>query len=264
MSIRIQNLNVIKNAEKILDNLNLSFEDGDVICIMGKNGEGKSTLLKSIMGFKNTYDITGSINFNGLDISNKSIDERSSMGIFLSFQDPVEISGIKMIDYYRSIFNKKYNTNNILKMYKIFEDTLKVVELNHDFLSRSINDGFSGGEKKKNEIVQMLLLNPDVIMLDEIDSGLDFDTTNLIINIVKNRINQKKTVIFISHNLSTIKKLNPNKVVLLADKKIVDVSDIKLAIKIFEKGYKKVLSEYGIHEKAKVINECIGGHFSDK
>ena len=262
--LKISNLLVKSSNNIIINDINLDINEGDVVCILGQNGQGKSTLLKSLMGFSNLFDITGSIQINGQEIINKSIDYRSNIGLFLSYQDPIEISGIKMIDYYRTIFQKKYNTNNILKMYSIFENILKVVELNQDFLSRSINDGFSGGEKKKNEIAQMLLLNPNIIMLDEIDSGLDFDTTNLIINILKHEINKKKTIIFISHNLSTIKELNPNKVVLLANKKIVALGDINLAIKVFQKGYKKTLLEYGVKEEAKVVNECIGGHFNAK
>lgn len=259
--LEINKLKIKKDKQIILDNINLKIEKGDVVCLLGQNGQGKSTLLKAIMGFNNIYDITGSIKYNEKDISNMSIDARTNIGFFYSWQDPVEISGIKQIDFYRIIFQNKYKTTNILELHKKLNNILKEVELGDDFLERYINEGFSGGEKKKNEIAQLLLLDSNLIMLDEIDSGLDFDTTNLIIDII-NKQKKDKTIIFISHHIETINKLNPNKVLLLANKTIVKESDITLAKEIFSKGYKRVLSSLGIDNTNKTIGECIGGHFN--
>ncbi len=264
MLLKISNLSIKKDEKLILDDINLEIAQGDVVCILAQNGVGKSTLLKSIMGFKNMYDIDGHISFNGTDISNMPINERSRLGIYLSMQDPVEISGVKQIDLYRTIFQDRYNSTNTIELYKQLDKILKRVEFNEDVLQRSVNEGFSGGEKKKNEISQMLLLNPDLIMLDEIDSGLDFDTRTLITNIIKEEISKKKTVIFISHQPEMINALKPNKVVLLGGQKVLKVGDYEFAQEILNKGYKKILKEFGVVEQPKTMDSCIGGHFNGK
>ncbi len=262
--LNLRDLNIKKDENVILKNVNLKIENGDVVCILAQNGVGKSTLLKSIMGFNNIYDISGEIEYNGLDISNLSINQRSNLGIYLSMQDPVEITGIKQIDLYRTIFQDRYNTSNTIELYKKLDGILKQVEFNEDFLQRNVNEGFSGGEKKKNEISQMLLLDPELIMLDEIDSGLDFDTRTLIANIIQEQIKKNKTIIFISHQPEMIKSLQPNKVVLLGDNRILKVGDYQFAEEILSKGYKKVLKEFGVVEKTKMMGSCIGGHFNEK
>ncbi len=262
--LNLKNLSIKKDENIILSDINLQIEKGDVVCILAQNGVGKSTLLKSIMGFNNIYDITGKIEFDGKDISQASINERSNLGIFLSMQDPVEIQGIKQIDLYRTIFQDRYNTSNTIALYKRLDGILKKVEFNEDFLERNVNEGFSGGEKKKNEISQMLLLDPELIMLDEIDSGLDFDTRALIFNIIKEEIAKHKTVIFISHQQEMIKALQPNKVILLGGNKVVKIGDYNFAEEILAKGYKKTLKEFGVEEKPRTMDSCIGGHFNGK
>ncbi len=262
--IEIKDLIIKKDENIILENVSLNIEKGDVVCVLGQNGRGKSTLMKAIMGFSNVYDISGSIKFNNKEISHLSINERSSIGLFLSMQDPVEIQGVSQIDLYRAIFQNRYNTANVIEVYKKLDVILKKVELNEDFLNRSVNEGFSGGEKKKNEISQMLLLDPELIMLDEIDSGLDFDTRTLITNIIKEQIQKKKTVIFISHTPEMIKDLHPNKVVLLGDNRILKVGDYQFAEEILNKGYKKILRELGVVERPRMIGTCVGGHFNEK
>lgn len=262
--LKIQSLTIKKDEKTILENVNLDINQGDIVCILGQNGRGKSTLLKSIMGFNNIYDISGSIVFNDRDISGMSINERSNEGVFLSMQDPVEIQGVKQIDFYHEIYQNKYNKKSVIELFKKMNVILKKVELNDDFINRYVNEGFSGGEKKKNEIAQMLLLDPQLIMLDEIDSGLDFDTRSLITNIVKEEIDKNKTIIFISHTPEMIKALQPNKVILLDNNGIVKIGDYQFAEEILKKGYKKILSELGIKDKPKVMDACIGGEFHEK
>ncbi|MGL4950673.1 MAG: AAA family ATPase, partial [Mycoplasma sp.] len=180
-------------------------------------------------------------------------------GIFLANQNPVEIPGITMLDFFKSIYEEVNQKTNLLEFYKIINGILKTVNLNEDFLSRSINEKFSGGEKKKSEMAQMLLLKPDFIMLDEIDSGLDFDATKTIIDILLEEKKQKKTIVFVSHHDNLIKQLLPNKVILLANKKIVQTGDMNLANDILSMGYKKYLSKLGITSKAQnSIGTCMG------
>lgn len=258
--LRIKNLSVKKN-DTILENINLDVNKGDVVCILGQNGEGKSTLLKAIMGYSNMFDITGTISFNDIIINDLSMNNVANLGIFLSLQDPVEIPGLKLLDFYRVIYQNKFPQESFLKFSIKLEKILKQVGLNQDFLKRNLNENFSGGEKKKNEIIQMLILNPELILLDEFDSGLDFDTNKLITQILNDEIKSKhKTVIFISHHIDTIKALNPNKVILLSNKQIVAQGDINLAIEIFDKGYQKVLSKFGITKKVDTLESCNAHH----
>lgn len=259
--LKITNLNINIDQNPILENISLEIQNGDVVCILGQNGQGKSTLLKAIMGLHGYTQENGTIIYNNNVIDGLTVTERAKIGIFLANQNPIEIDGIVMLDFYKSILETNDKNVNFLKMYKKIEDILKIVKLSNDVLKRYVNVGFSGGEKKKNEIVQMLLLNPELILLDEIDSGLDIDTVKLIINIINTEISNKKTVIYISHSKQTIDALKPNKVILLHGHKIVASGGYELAQQITNDGYTKTLTKLGIKETKQTLDACIGGHF---
>lgn len=259
--LKITELNIKVDQNTILDDISLEINDGDVVCILGQNGQGKSTLLKAIMGLHGYLQDHGTIIYNNQPIDNLSVTERAKLGIFLANQNPIEIDGIVLLDFYKAILETNQQNVNFLKMYQKIEEVLKTVKLSNDVLKRYVNVGFSGGEKKKNEIVQMLLLNPELILLDEIDSGLDVDTVKLIIEIIKKEITNKKTVIYISHSKQTIDELKPNKVILLHDHKIVASGGYELAQRITNDGYLKTLTKLGITETKQTLDACIGGHF---
>ena len=246
MKLSIKNLHVSVLEKQIINDFNLDVKAGEVIAILGPNGHGKSTILKSII---NHYSLQkqGKIMLDKTDITNMSPDEIAHHKIFYCTQNPIEIPGVSQIDLYKSILNS-FSTKplKIIDMYKKINGALSKLNFSDEILTRSVNDGFSGGEKKKNEMVQMLLMEPEVILLDEIDSGLDIDTLNLIADIIQEQIAAKKTVIFITHNKTLIDKLNPNRVIVIADGKKVKEGDINVAYDIFNQGFKKFFSNNNI------------------
>ncbi|MGL4948615.1 MAG: Fe-S cluster assembly ATPase SufC [Mycoplasma sp.] len=262
--LTFNNVSISINNEPILENLSLEIVSGDIVAILGQNGQGKSTLLKTIMGY-HEYQITqGNLTYNNIDILNKSVDERAKLGIFLANQSPIEIPGISMLDFFKSIYEAKNEKTNIFNFYKTVNSALSSVGLNEDFLERSINEKFSGGEKKKSEMAQMLILDPQLILLDEIDSGLDIDATKIIVNLLLDAKQKNKTIIFVSHHSELIEKLKPNKVVLIANNKIASVGGIEIANEILTNGYKKCLSKMGITSKIKNSIGSCAGHKSAK
>ncbi len=246
MKFSIKNLFVNIGEKNIIQDFNLDIKEGEVVAILGPNGHGKSTILKSII---NHYSLvkTGSILLDETDITHLSPDEIAHHKVFYCTQNPIEIPGVSQIDLYKSILNAYSNEPlKIAEIYKKINGALNKLHFTDEILTRSVNDGFSGGEKKKNEIVQMLLLNPDTILLDEIDSGLDIDTLNLIADIIKEQIVLKKTVIFITHNKTLIDKLNPHRVIVVANGQLVKEGDISLAYEIFDKGFLKFFKSHNI------------------
>ncbi len=255
MNLCIKNLNVQIEQKKILKNIDFSINKGDVVAIIGPNGHGKSTILKSII---NHYSLTkdGSIKLDDKEINNLSTNEITNLGVFYCSQNPIEIYGITQLDLYKSILN---NINKeplkISEMYFQISKNLKKLNLDESILERYVNVGFSGGEKKKNEILQMLLLNPNIILLDEIDSGLDIDSFNTIVDIIDDEIKQHKSVLFVTHNHNLIDRLNPNKVLVVANGEIVKVGDKSLTDEIFKIGFNKYFKNNGIIlEKEKKID----------
>lgn len=260
---QIKNLNITINNNPILRNVNLDLQKGDIVAILGPNGQGKSSLLKAIMSHYSVELTSGDIIFNNENITTLNTYEKARKGIFLALQTPTEISGLSQINLYKSII-KNNNLNKEIKMlelFKIINSSLKTVHLSEDVLERSINENFSGGEKKKNEIMQMMLMNPEIIMLDEIDSGLDVDTTLNVIEILKNIDLKQKILMFVTHNEKLIQSLKPNKVILIANNEIVKQSDISLANEIIKNGYKNILKELNIklHKPKKQLLKSCGG-----
>ncbi|MDH3004196.1 MAG: Fe-S cluster assembly ATPase SufC [Candidatus Shikimatogenerans sp. JK-2022] len=231
--LKIKKLYCTINNNTIINGLNLKININEIHILMGPNGSGKSTLSYIITG-KPKYKIKkGKILFNNKIINNMSPENISKLGIFLSFQNPIEIEGITLLNFIKYIINDSHI--NIKYIKKI----CKRLNINNKYLYRFLNIGFSGGEKKKNEILQMLILKPKLIILDEIDSGLDIDTIKIIFKIIKLFFNKKKSsLLIITHNTNIIKYIKPNKVHIINNGKIIKSGNINL-IKLIEKfGYK--------------------------
>ncbi|WOX79404.1 Fe-S cluster assembly ATPase SufC [Candidatus Shikimatogenerans bostrichidophilus] len=237
--LEIKNLYVKIKNNLIIKGLNLKIKKNEIHVIMGPNGSGKSTLSYIISGKPKYIIDKGKILFNKKLINNLSPYEISKLGIFLSFQYPIEINGITMYIFLKNILKNKYK-NKVLfkKIYKV----CKKLNINKNNLYRYFNVGFSGGEKKKNEILQMLLLKPKLVILDEIDSGLDIDTLNLIFkNINKYKKKYKCSLIIITHNTNIVKYINPNYVHILYNGKIIKSSNKNIIYNIDKYGYKKII-----------------------
>ncbi|MDP2763104.1 MAG: Fe-S cluster assembly ATPase SufC, partial [Enterobacteriaceae bacterium] len=202
--MEIIGLNVYIDNKKILDNLNLNVKYGEVHVIMGPNGAGKSTLAKILTGNQDNYTLSGDIVYNGSNINGLSPDELALKGVFLSFQYPVSIPGLTNIQFLRTIINSKRKYKNIdpidtIEFIDLVKDYMKRLDIKEEFLYRFVNDGFSGGEKKRNEILQMLLLNPSFIILDEVDSGLDVDSLRCVANGINFLKSDKNAFLIITH-----------------------------------------------------------------
>ena len=238
----INNISVEIENKKILKNINLNINAGEFHVIMGRNGTGKSTLANIITG-KDGYEITsGDISFNNESIINMEVEERALKGIFMSFQYPVSIPGVNTMHFLRTAINsiKKNNGEKELDpagFIKLFKQKLQLVGLDEDFSKRSVNDGFSGGEKKRFEILQMLLLNPKFILLDETDSGLDIDALKMVAENINTIKSDNNAFLLITHYHRILKYLNPDFVHVLSDGKIIKSGDEKLALELEEKGY---------------------------
>ena len=238
----INNISVEIENKKILKNINLNINAGEFHVIMGRNGTGKSTLANIITG-KDGYEITsGDISFNNESIINMPVEERALKGIFMSFQYPVSIPGVNTMHFLRTAINsikKKIGEKELdpAGFIKLFKQKLQLVGLDENFSKRSVNDGFSGGEKKRFEILQMLLLNPKFILLDETDSGLDIDALKIVAENINTMKSDNNAFLLITHYHRILKYLNPDFVHVLSDGKIIKSGDEKLALALEEKGY---------------------------
>ncbi len=241
--LNIKNLKVQINKKYILNNINIKIKYGEIHALIGPNGSGKSSLSLTLAGNKKYKIINGSINFNNKNINNLSIDKRAKKGLFISFQNNIEIPGLNnqyfLFQSYNSIikYNKKKKINFIEFKKKILK-YLKKLNFSKKFLQRSLNKGFSGGEKKKNDILQILLLNPKLIILDEIDSGLDILTFKKITKIINNFKKKKKSFLIITHNFEIFNFININKIHILNKGKIIKSGKKNLINIIKKKGYK--------------------------
>lgn len=251
--LKINNLKVTTSDKVILNNFNLIINDGEIHAIMGQNGVGKSTLSRVIMGDANYKVINGEIIFNGDNLNVLSTDERAKKGIFLAMQYPMEIEGVSNQDFLRtaigSVNNKRIGLYDfILKCEKGAEE----LSMNKDLIHRSLNVGFSGGEKKKNEVLQIKLLTPKFIILDELDSGLDVDSLRIVgENIKKYKDEYPNTsIMIITHHPKILEYLNPDFVHIMSNGKIVKTGDYSLAFDIEKNGYNNYLNnEYAITDE---------------
>jgi len=240
--LNIQNLHAGINGKKILKGINLSVNPGELHAIMGRNGSGKSTLANIITG-RDPYEVTeGSVSFNGVNLLDMSPEERALSGIFMSFQYPVVIPGVNNTYFLRAALNAKLKHNNLNELnavdfMRLIREKLKLVKMDEKYLSRSVNDGFSGGEKKRNEILQMLTLEPTFSILDETDSGLDIDALKIVANGVNNFRTNKRSFLAITHYQRLLEYMKPDFIHVLIDGQIVKSGDKSLALELEEKGY---------------------------
>ena len=239
--LKIKDLYVNVDGKQILKGLNLEIKSGETHVIMGPNGVGKSTLSNIIMGNPNYKIESGTIFFDDIDITNLKVDERANLGIFLSFQSPIEIEGVTTADFLKAaVSNKQKEEFKMLKFAREVEKIMTSLNMNKDFLNRSLNNGFSGGEKKKMEILSMYMLKPLFAILDEIDSGLDVDSLKVIgEHITKYKQEENCGLLLITHYQRLLDYIKPDFVHVLIDGKIVKTSDESLVSYIEENGYEK-------------------------
>ena len=240
--LKIENLHVSIEDKSILNGLNLEVNPGEVHAIMGPNGSGKSTLSAVIAGNED-YEVTkGNIFYKDENIEDLSAEERAHKGIFMSFQYPVEIPGVTVTNFIKTAINSNLKARGrkempANEMLKNIRDKAALLEIDSKFLSRSLNEGFSGGEKKRNEIFQMAMLNPTLAILDETDSGLDIDALRIVANGVNKLRNENNAIIVITHYQRLLDHIIPDYVHVLQDGKIAKSGDKNLALQLEEKGY---------------------------
>lgn len=240
--LSIKNLHASIGDKEILKGINLEVKAGEIHAIMGPNGAGKSTLASIIAGNEN-YEVTeGEISLDGEDLSELAPEERAHKGVFLSFQYPVEIPGVSVTNFMRTAINETRKANGqeempANQMLKVIREKSELLEIDRKFLSRSLNEGFSGGEKKRNEIFQMAMLEPKLAILDETDSGLDIDALRIVANGVNKLKSDKNAIIVITHYQRLLDYIVPDFVHVLYNGKIVKSGDASLALELEEKGY---------------------------
>lgn len=239
----IRNFSVNVNEKNVLNNINLSVNAGEVHVILGPNGSGKSSLSMSILGNPRYTVVNGDIFFKGEKINNLTPDERARKGIFLCFQQVEEIEGLVYKDYLRELKSKVKNEKPNLAFNMSLSKEFGDVGLQDSHILRYLNSGFSGGEKKKSELLQMKFLNPELIILDEIDSGLDIDAVRSVCSILKNLLTKDKAVIIITHREEIIRELNVTHVHILKDGKNVKTGGIELFDEVNKNGYSVLLEE---------------------
>lgn len=246
--LKIKDLHAQVEDKAILKGINLEVKAGEVHAIMGPNGAGKSTL-SSIIAGKEEYEVTkGDILLDGEDISELEADERAHKGVFLSFQYPVEIPGVSVTNFIKTAINESRKAQGkeempAKEMLKKIREKSELLEIDRKFLSRSLNEGFSGGEKKRNEIFQLAMLEPKLAILDETDSGLDIDALRIVANGVNKLKSKDNAVIIITHYQRLLDHIIPDYVHVLHDGKIVKTGDASLALELEEKGYDWIKEE---------------------
>ena len=246
--LSIKNLHASIGDKEILKGINLEVKAGEIHAIMGPNGAGKSTLASIIAGNEN-YEVTGGeITLDGEDLSELAPEERAHKGVFLSFQYPVEIPGVSVTNFMRTAINETRKANgqeemSAKEMLKVIREKSELLEIDRKFLSRSLNEGFSGGEKKRNEIFQMAMLEPKLAILDETDSGLDIDALRIVANGVNKLKSDKNAIIVITHYQRLLDHIVPDFIHVLFNGKIVKSGGKELAHELEEKGYDWIKQE---------------------
>ena len=241
--LNIDNLTVEVEGKIILKDFSLEIKSGEIHAIMGPNGTGKSTLTKVIMGDDNYKIVKGTISYNGKVINDMPVNERAKLGIFLGMQMPMAIEGVTNADFLRSALRAKEGDNfKLLSFIRDVDKLTKKLHMDPEMIHRGINDGFSGGERKKNEILQMNILKPDVVLLDEIDSGLDVDSLKLVGESVMDYYKERKpAILLVTHYQRLLDYIKPDFIHIMKDGRIVLSGDKKLASKIEEEGYDKIV-----------------------
>ena len=246
--LKIKDLKVEIDGKEIIKGLSLEINKGEVHAIMGPNGAGKSTLAAVIAG-RQEYEVTsGTIEFDGKDILDLAPEERAHAGLFLSFQYPVEIPGVSVTNFIKTALNEGRKAKGLdplpaKDLLRLMREKQQLLEMDKQFMSRSINEGFSGGERKRNEIFQMAMLDPKLAILDETDSGLDIDALRIVANGVNKLKNEDNAVMVITHYQRLLDHIIPDFVHVLYDGKIVKSGDKSLALKLEAKGYDWIKQE---------------------
>lgn len=248
--LEIKDLQATVDGNPILKGVNLTLKPGEIHAIMGPNGAGKSTLAKVLAGHP-SYEVTGGeVWFKGQDLLEMEPEERAHAGFFMSFQYPVEIPGVSNMQFLRMAYNAKQKALGLKDLSeedfeKLFDETMKQMEIRPEFKQRNVNENFSGGEKKRNEILQMALLNPDLAVLDETDSGLDIDAMRIVARGVNQLMNPKRGLLLITHYQRLLDYIKPTYVHVMVDGRIVQTGGPELALELEEKGYDWVTPREG-------------------
>ena len=246
--MQINDLDISIGDKRILKGVDLTLEKGKVHVLMGTNGSGKSTLTKAIVGHYDVEVNAGSIIYKDKNILELLPEERALEGVFLSFQNPIEIAGVNNAYFLRTALNakEKYNgqkETNAAEFLKLMRKHITQLGMSPDMISRSLNDGFSGGEKKRNEILQMEILQPDVILLDEIDSGLDIDALKAVAEGINRMKNEERTFLIITHYRRVLDYLSPDFVHILQDGRIVKTGGLELVDILEDEGYQGIIKD---------------------
>ena len=245
--LEIKNLHCNVENKEILKGVNLIINEGETVALLGPNGHGKSTLLNVIMGHPKYIVTKGEILFDGKKLNDLTTDQRAKLGIFLGFQNPAEVPGVNNSDFLRAAVNaqsdKPISTYNF---YKVLDKATKEVKIPFDFANRSLNEGFSGGEKKRNEILQLLLLNPRLAMLDEIDSGLDVDAVQVVADVINKEKDNNRSFLVISHYARLFDLIKPTRTIVMINGKVVLDGGPEIIKRIDETGYEFIKTELGI------------------
>ncbi|MDQ3360876.1 MAG: Fe-S cluster assembly ATPase SufC [Actinomycetota bacterium] len=244
--LKVDNLHVEIEGGEILKGLGLEVGKGEIHAIMGPNGSGKSTLSNVLMGHPR-YDVTdGTIEFMGEDVMELEADERARLGMFLAFQYPSEVPGVSVANFLRTAVNSvRENELSVMEMYRLIQEKMKIMQMDPKFAERYLNEGFSGGEKKRNEILQMLMLEPKLAIMDETDSGLDIDALQVVSKGVNELRGPEFSAVIITHYQRILRYIEPDHVHVMLDGRIVTSGGKDLALDLEDKGYDWVRQEFG-------------------
>ena len=246
-ALKIKDLHVSVEGKEILKGINLEIKEGETVALLGPNGHGKSTLFNAIMGHPRYTVTKGSIYLDDKDVLSLSVDERAKAGLFLGMQLPAEVPGVINSDFLRAAVNvRQERPISTYNFYKVLDSAIKKMKMPFDLATRSLNEGFSGGEKKRNEILQMLLLNPKIAMLDEIDSGLDVDALQVVGEVIKEEQQKGMGFLVISHYARLFDLIQPTRAVVIINGKVVIDGDASVIKKIDTQGYEFIKTELGI------------------
>ena len=246
-TLKINNLHATVDGKEILKGVNLEVSEGETVALLGPNGHGKSTLLSVIMGHPRYVVTEGSIYFDDKNVLELSVDERSKLGLFLGMQTPSEIPGVINSDFLKAAVNaRREKPISTYNFYKILDQATKELKMPFDLATRSLNEGFSGGEKKRNEILQMELLKPKLAMLDEIDSGLDVDAMQVVAEVINKEKAEGHGFLVISHYARLFDIIHPTRAVVMINGRIVLDGGPEIFKRIDQTGYEFIKTEYGV------------------
>ena len=246
-TLTIKNLHAEVDGKEILKGINLTINEGETVAVLGPNGHGKSTLLNVIMGHPRYKVTEGSIYLDDKDLVPMTTDERARAGLFLGMQSPSEVPGVINSDFLRAAVNaRKEKPISTYQFYKLLDAAIKEVKMPFDLATRSLNEGFSGGEKKRNEILQLILLEPKIAMLDEIDSGLDVDAIQVVADVIKKEQEKGRGFLVISHYARLFDLIKPTRAIVIVNGRVVIDGDAEVIKRIDTTGYEFIKTEMGI------------------